>query len=141
MSERGKCLHTVARVPNWSGVLICPDCRKDWRARWRRKHYVKALITQTRLRAKRLGLPFDLTEADIVIPAVCPVLGIPLAAGTWGDTDASPSLDRFTPGLGYVRGNVAVISNRANRMKADGSLAEHEALVRWMRATRAVKNT
>jgi hypothetical protein len=134
---RAKCLHTAERVPNWSGALICPECRKDWRARDYRKHYVRFILTSARLRAVRDGVPFDLVAADIVIPVFCPVLGLELeigARGIRGGTDASPSLDRFIPSLGYVRGNVAVISNKANRMKADGSLEEHEALVRWMRA-------
>lgn len=61
------------------------------------------------------------------------MLGIELVVGIGGHTDASPSLDKFVPSLGYVRGNIAVISNKANRMKADGNLAEHEASVRWMR--------
>jgi len=134
MAERAKCLHTVERVADSNGAMICPECRKDWRGRDYRKNWAKRILAGASIRAKRDGIPFDLTEADIVMPVFCPVLGMRLVIGVRGHTDASPSLDRFTPSLGYVRGNVAVISNRANRMKADGSLEEHEALVRWMRA-------
>ena len=94
----------------------------------------RLLAENGRHRAHECGVPFDLTEADIVVPDRCPVLGIELEIGTWGHTDFSPSLDRFVSSLGYVRGNVAIISNRANRLKADGDLAEHELLVQWMRS-------
>ena len=80
-----------------------------------------------------MQVPFGITEADIEIPARCPVLGIELHLGTRANRDASPSLDRFVPGLGYVRGNVYVISQRANRLKNDGTLVEFEHLTHWMR--------
>ena len=134
MGQQAKCLHTVERVPNSSGSLICPDCRKDWRSRDYRKHYIHHMWTQVRIRAEHRGISFDLTEVDIIIPKVCPVLGIELEVGIGGQTDASPSLDRLIPSLGYTRGNIAVISNRANRLKSDGTAAEHEAIVRWMRS-------
>jgi len=132
--SQAKCLHGVARVKNHSGALICPECRKDWRARDYRKHYVRAILNQIRCRALAAKIPFDLTEADIAVPTHCPVLGIELRIGTKFDKDYSPSIDRFQPGLGYVSGNTSVISNRANRLKSDGTLEEHIKLVRWMRA-------
>jgi hypothetical protein len=49
-------------------------------------------------------------------------------------TDNSPSLDKIIPSLGYVRGNVQVISQRANSIKRDATLAELELLVQNMRA-------
>jgi hypothetical protein len=48
----------------------------------------------------------------------CPVLGIPIILGGKLSKN-SPSLDKMVPGLGYVRGNVLVISHRANTMKGD----------------------
>lgn len=53
--------------------------------------------------AKKLDLPFNLAPKSIVIPALCPALGIPLIVG--GQRTAnSPSLDRIIPSLGYVSG-------------------------------------
>lgn len=82
----------------------------------RRRDPVAALLERARERAARLGLPFTLRRHDVVVPSVCPVLGVPLAAGSerWS---GSPSLDRIRPVQGYVRGNVRVISDRANRLK------------------------
>jgi hypothetical protein len=47
--------------------------------------------------------------------------------------DNSPSLDRINPEKGYVRGNIAIISYRANRMKADGTADEHRLIAEWIR--------
>ena len=68
-------------------------------------------------RAKRSGLPFNLTIDDIAIPKRCPALLIPLAPGNGKLHANSPTLDRIQPDLGYVRGNVVVISHKANVMK------------------------
>lgn len=43
--------------------------------------------------------------------------------------DNSPSLDIIIPSKGYVKGNVWVISNRANRAKSNLSLEELKTLV------------
>lgn len=70
-------------------------------------------------RASREGLAFNLRREDIEIPAVCPVLGIQIiaSAGRHGLSPCSPSLDKILPALGYVVGNVRVISNLANILK------------------------
>jgi hypothetical protein len=91
---------------------------------YRRESISRVLLSAARSRAKRLGLPFDLTEKDIVVPDVCPVLGIPLAVQEGRSTPNSPSLDRIIPSLGYVRGNVVVVSHRANTIKSDACVEE-----------------
>ena len=83
-------------------------------------------------RAKEAGLPFDLELSDIVIPAVCPVLGIPLAKSEGYKSAGSPSVDRLIPELGYVKGNISVISFRANWIKNNGTLEEHRKITAWM---------
>ena len=52
---------------------------------------------------------------------MCPVLGIPLVIGEGACSDNSPSIDRIIPELGYVKGNIKVISRRANRIKNDAT--------------------
>lgn len=59
------------------------------------------------------------------MPESCPVLGIPMFSGTDGiQCDNSPTLDRIIPELGYVRGNVIVVSAKANRIKNDATITE-----------------
>lgn len=88
----------------------------------------KHLLWQARYRAKTEFLEFNLELSDIVIPVLCPYFGVVLApaAGKGGPRYNSPSLDRIDNAKGYVKGNVEVISYRANALKRDLSLAEME---------------
>ena len=75
-------------------------------------------------RAKKFGLPFDLSPADVYIPKYCPLLGIRLFRAGGRATDNSPSIDQIVPGKGYTRDNVWVISNRANKIKNNSTPEE-----------------
>lgn len=92
------------------------------------------LLNNARERSRLNGLEFDLRVEDIFVPALCPVLGIPIIRGQTKKTDNSPSLDRIDNTRGYVRGNVAVISDRANRIKNYGTADEHRRIADWMDA-------
>jgi hypothetical protein len=89
-----------------------------------------------RPRARRDGLPFTLTRENLLpLPTRCPVLGIKIdyeREPIRGAHEDAPSLDRTDSKKGYVPGNVRVISSRANRIKNDGTLEEHEAIVAYM---------
>lgn len=93
----------------------------------------KWIVTQAKKRAKRYGLEFNLTEADIHIPEYCPALGIKLAWCTKIKGRQSPSLDRIRNDEGYVKGNVQVISWRANNLKRDATAEEIEKLATFMK--------
>jgi hypothetical protein len=88
------------------------------------------ILKDARTRAIKYNLPFDLYLEDIQIPDYCPVLGFPLAKIEGFPNRASPSLDRMDPVKGYVRGNVRVISTRANQLKSDASVEELAAVLR-----------
>lgn len=95
---------------------------------------IACILNRTRGGAKRRGIEFSLAREDVVIPEFCPILGIRLdPVGTLGSF-AVPSVDRLDSRRGYVKGNVAVISFRANSLKNDGTAEEHEAVARWMRS-------
>jgi hypothetical protein len=87
------------------------------------------LLHSAKNNAWRRGSEITITLEDIIIPDVCPVLGIPLFKQGGVRTDNSPSLDRLDNTKGYIKGNVWVISWRANKLKGEGTLAELEALV------------
>ena len=89
------------------------------------------LLAAAKHRAKALGLPFNLTLADLPVPDRCPVLGIPLVVAGRRMQDGSPSVDKIIPALGYVPGNVCVVSWRANRLKGDATAAELTALAAY----------
>jgi len=100
------------------------------RSMW--KHPERRLLQLARERAKKQGLPFLLTINDITIPDVCPALGIPIGITPVRMSDNSPTLDRIDNTLGYVPGNVRVISWRANRVKSNATLADLRLLVAYM---------
>jgi len=83
-------------------------------------------------RAKHKGLSFNLTKEYLedIMTETCPILGIPLEFG--GDKRTSPSLDRLIPELGYVEGNVNIISDRANTIKQDASPEELRKVALWL---------
>lgn len=82
------------------------------------------MLARAKVRAKQLGLPFDLILDDIVVPSFCPVLGIAIEVQTGKPSDNSPELDKIIPELGYVRGNIIVISRKANRIKTNATIDE-----------------
>lgn len=100
---------------------------------WVDKHPGYYSWKNAQYRAKKLGLPFDLTLDDVVLPAMCPVLGIPIIAKRGaGWTNNSPSIDRLVPELGYVKSNIRVISMRANSIKRDATLGELRLIVAYL---------
>lgn len=100
---------------------------------WRLNHPAQRLFQTARQRARDNNLVFDLTPEDVVIPDVCPVLGIPIKSATGYQSYNSPSIDQVEPGKGYTKTNTCVISWRANRLKNNGTLIEIEAIARYMR--------
>ena len=87
---------------------------------------------KARASAKHRGLEFTITEASIIWPEYCPVLGLKLDYSGAGDReDSMPSFDRWDTTKGYIPGNVFVISWRANRIKWDCTSAELMAVAAY----------
>ena len=104
--------------------------KKESEKRWREYRW----ITTAKYRAKKKGIPFDLAIEDVLpLPERCPALGIPLKRNKHGKSGApnSPSLDRIVPDRGYVKGNIRVISLKANMIKQNGTLAEIRKVADW----------
>lgn len=75
---------------------------------------------------------WDISYGDLTYPKFCPVLGIELDWFLEKRAENSPSIDRLDSTKGYIKGNVAVMSWRANRIKNDGTLQEHQMLVDFL---------
>lgn len=100
----------------------------------RKNNPAKYLLKAAKKRAKEKNLPLDISEEDIIIPEVCPVLSIPIIIGnSLEDRETSPSLDKVIPELGYVKGNVKVISFRANSLKRDGHIEDFENIIKYIK--------
>ena len=92
------------------------------------------LLSAAKCRAKEHGLDFNIDIGDTSIPEKCPILGIEIKVSNGrGPTDNSPSVDRINNDFGYVKGNVDVISFRANSLKSNGTLKEFEAIVNYIK--------
>jgi hypothetical protein len=109
-----------------------PQVRQAGRA-WRSANPEKQLALSAKRRAKKFKVPFTITWRDIIIPKKCPVLGITLKIGAGDLCDASPSLDRIVPHLGYVPGNIAVMSNKANSIKRNATSQEIHQVADWLK--------
>jgi transcriptional regulator with XRE-family HTH domain len=131
-------MNPSSRVRNAEKEIMA---RRAKRREWELRTPERAMVSSARIRAKRDGVPCTITFKDAVIPDRCPVLGITLQksvrpVGTnlkKNDIDNSPTLDRIIPSKGYVPGNVAVISHRANRIKNDSTIEEMQKILDWLK--------
>jgi hypothetical protein len=114
----------------------CKKCFKGTVVKWYYKDPRKRMLAAAKSRAKRDGLNFNIDLEDIIIPENCPLLNIPLKSASGGrgrHTRNSPTLDKIIPKLGYVKGNVVVISFAANAIKHDAAIDELELLTKNLR--------
>jgi hypothetical protein len=81
--------------------------------------------------AKSRGIKFTISVDDITIPTHCPLLGTKLVKtlGKGLDINTTASLDRKDNTKGYVKGNVWVVSYRANTIKNNATLGELRQIV------------
>lgn len=108
----------------------CKPCKKSkWD--WEQVSYEKRMLHRTTARAKRRGLECTLTLEDIVLPDLCPVFNVPFI---YGDVDWTYSIDRRDNSKGYTKDNIMIMSNKANRLKNNASLADLEQLIDFLRA-------
>ena len=122
-------LITEANKANKSYPNTCKVCvAKEAALRYEMRDHRLKLIESAKKRSKDRGHKFDLTKDDIVLNKLCPLLDIPLdysyGRGRGGLLDTSPCLDRIDNNKGYVKGNVWVISAKANRIKSNATYQE-----------------
>lgn len=95
----------------------------------------KHRCTRAKARAQSLKVPFDLTPEylETLWTGMCPVLNVPISLLEQRDNEHAAELDRFIPDKGYVVGNVAFLSRRANRLKNNVTTKELQLLIDWMK--------
>lgn len=102
-----------------------------------KKYWARSCFQNARKRAAKQGVAFDLTVDDIYNLAgdCCPVFGFRFNfIGNGRIGPESPSLDKIDPSAGYVLGNVAVISMKANMIKQNASSEEIRKVADWLNA-------
>ena len=88
-------------------------------------------------RARKNNLPFDIDTPYLksIAKQTCPIFGIQL---NWGMNpngsvkSNSPSLDKVIPEWGYIKGNVAIISFIANKIKQDVTYNDLYKVADWL---------
>lgn len=123
--------------------LICryiPELRKEFHKRptkdFKRLSDLEvaqhARYHRKRQNAKNTGYEFTIKLEEINWPEYCPILGLKLDYFAEYRKEESASFDRINPNLGYVSGNVIIVSWRANRIKNDGSAEEHRKIAEFL---------
>ena len=126
---------------------------KAWKKVWREKnrahirkyyhdyaieHPEKMLWLSAKNRAKKKEAEFTIEEKDIKIPKLCPVFKQPLEkefrpdGGKLGASPYAASLDRIDNSKGYIKGNIQVLSMKANAMKSSASPEELLQFAFWI---------
>ena len=113
-------------------------CKEGKRRRWLNRtddQRRKSVLYGAAYRAKKQGVPFSITHQDIddIWPKdnCCPALGTPLVWAAKNFTPKSPSLDKINPQLGYVVGNIAIVSYLANSIMQNALPSEVTKVAQW----------
>ena len=94
-----------------------PEKAKKAQQRYRKETPLKYLYSLAKRRAKRKGQNFSISISDLGdIPKTCPLLGIKIDSYS-EEQKYHPSIDRIDSNKGYIKGNVMIISHRANMLK------------------------
>ena len=100
---------------------------------YRKRRREWSMLQGVKQRARKVGVPCTITPEDIVIPKRCPVLGIAFTDGNSWPDDRCATIDRINPRKGYVPGNIAVISNLANRIKNSANWRQIMKVGKWLK--------
>ena len=108
--------------------------KENYSTEKRRKQYREniesELLNHAKNRAKKKNLDFNLEKNDIVIPDFCPVFGIKIG---FHNKQNVPTLDRIDNTKGYIKGNIEIISSKANRLKNNGTIDDFERIINYMK--------
>lgn len=89
-----------------------------------KRNIIHNMLSRAKQRALKYGYCFDISDSDIVIPKVCPLLNIPFVLGEGSEYEYTPTIDRIDNTKGYTRDNIWIISKKANSMKNSATFEE-----------------
>lgn len=126
--------HFKEYIRNWSDKNIDKErVHENTRVKKLKEHNPrKYLYKRSKGSAKHRGIEFSIEVEDIIIPEKCPII---LQEFNWNSkihaAPNTPSLDRIDNTKGYIKGNVRVISYKANTLKRNATLEEIERLYQY----------
>jgi len=121
---------------NWKASGGRKGARNTWTKNNPKSMWASMVLCGARQRAKGKDVAFNITKDYIlsILPDNCPIFGTPFAfSGNKKICPESPSLDRIDPKLGYVVGNIAVISMKANVIKSSANVEEIQKVADWLK--------
>lgn len=122
-----------------ANCLTCyrPECIECNNARYNSldpSGFRRKLFIGKRADAKGKGIEFSIELDDVDFPDVCPLTGSELLYQPGSKPLANtPSFDKINPLLGYIPGNVQVISALANSVKSNIDISMLEKLLAYMK--------
>lgn len=118
-------MREVLKARNLARYHANPEVQIERQIKSANSNPVRSMWNMAKRNAMRYGRDFNIETSDIVIPSVCPYLQIPLRfeRGRGFQPDV-PSIDRIDSSLGYVKGNIQIISRKANTMKNNATREE-----------------
>lgn len=154
-----KCYHCSTKDPTKSRLLdindfdegkdICKKCssyRKKWESKNKEKIYQRKrslgaklheMLRSARKRANNKNIDFEIDYDYIksIYPknGKCPYFNKKFIIGKKVSCEFSPTLDRIDCNKGYVKGNVEIISMRANYIKSNATPKELDIISKRLR--------
>lgn len=107
----------------------CKPCKKA-KLDYSKVPIEKRIFHRAKSRAAKNGREFNLDFGDIVLPDRCPVFGVPFI---YGDADWTYSIDRIDNEKGYIKGNIIIVSLKANRIKNSATVSELQSVLEFYR--------
>jgi hypothetical protein len=119
----------------WNASAKAAEAKQRWKDKDPKRAWAVSATGGAKSRAALAGISFDITSEYIlsITPDVCPVFGTSFVfIGNRKVGAASATLDKLNPNLGYVEGNVAVISRKANMIKSAYGSTDIEKVAAWL---------
>lgn len=114
-------------------VFCSSGCQGAFYRKHTDKGWATAKYSSLRESALKRDIHFDLTVQDIMDvgrPKVCKYLEVELDYTSSSVAPNSPSVNRIDPSFGYVKGNIEIISNKANSMLLNATREELKTFIK-----------
>ena len=125
----------AATIKKWNDSNKAKQAKEKWKGRNPKRAWAVYATGAAKVRAALKGVDFDITSGYVesITPDVCPIFKESfLFVGNKTMRPFSASLDRLDPNRGYVKGNVVVISVKANSIKNAYGSKDIAAVATWL---------
>jgi hypothetical protein len=116
-------------------TVIKREKTRQWKLRNPKRQWAGTAYKAAKKRAAIKELPFDITIDYVysILTDVCPIYGTEFQwVGNRKTLPTSATLDRIDPVKGYVKGNVVLISSKANNIKSAYKAADLYKVADWL---------